>query len=87
MKITPYIHYDLYSNGNFVKSFNSKEDIDKYFRDMLEEEKKTKWFYFDNVMFIKELNFWINMVQIYQNDYIILLMIFMKLLKHKTIKQ
>ena len=31
MKITPYIHYDLYSNGNFVKSFNSKEDIDKYF--------------------------------------------------------
>lgn len=55
MKITPYIHYDLYSNGNFVKSFNSKEDIDKYFRDMFEEEK-TKWFYFDNVMFIKELN-------------------------------
>ena len=56
MKITPYIHYDRYSNGNFVKSFNSKEDIDKFFRDMFEEEKKTKWFYFDNVMFIKELN-------------------------------
>lgn len=57
MKITPYIHYDLYSNGNFVKSFNSKEDVDKYFHDMFEEEK-IKWFVFDNfeTSFIQELN-------------------------------
>lgn len=43
MTITPYIHYDLYSNGNFVKTFYTKEEIDKYFKDMFETEKYNWW--------------------------------------------
>lgn len=38
MKIIPYEKFDLYQHGNFINSFDSYEDIEKFLQNKLEEE-------------------------------------------------